>query len=533
MVKIDLKTKITKITTSNNRNLEGLINKTMELLMTTMSIYHGAFILTDQSDIALIKVFGYKSRKKSFWAKVLRLALKSEGLFFTEELEDGAPDKSLLQETGIHAILPVQTDNETLAAVALGKKDSLEGFSREEIDFVEYVGAQIAIALVNVEAFIEKDSRIAELQSLNKMFRHIEHFPDLDVLVQEILDEAMVVTMADGGSLMLIDETTEMLSIKASKLLHTLIALNAKIRIGQGIAGTVAKTRRSLIVNKSNIKRFRHEMQRDDISSAISVPMMADHKLIGVLNLNRKKRHTVFSRENFELIEAFASQAAEAIIKADHYHQIENLSLKNDNQFREFVRALARTVDAKDPYTYGHSEAVTRFSVLIAEKMGLKEEEKRAIEIAGRLHDLGKIGVSEVILNKPGLLSKDEYKSVKRHPLVGAKILKYTDSLTDVRNLILFHHERFDGSGYPDGLKGEEIPLSARILTVADSFDTMMSKRPYRDSLTKAQAIEELTKCSGTQFDPKIVETFLGILRSKKLHVTKHFFEIEPDKKAA
>lgn len=165
--------------------------------------------------------------------------------------------------------------------------------------------------------------------------------------------------------------------------------------------------------------------------------------------------------------------------------------------------------------------------------MGLKQDEKHSIEIAGRLHDLGKIGVSEVILNKPGFLSKDEYESVKKHPKIGATILKYTDSLTDVRNLILFHHERFDGSGYPDGLKGEEIPLPARILTVADSFDTMMSKRPYRDSLTKTQGIAELIKCSGTQFDPKIVEIFLGILRSKKLNVNKHVFKVPPNKKAA
>lgn len=340
---------ITKVTTANNRDLDGLINKTMKLLMASTSIDDVAFILADQSDVALIKVFGYKSQKKSFWVKVLRLALKSEGLFLTEALEDGAPDKALLRKTGVYAILPIRTDKETLAAVALGKKDSLESFSREDINFLEFVGAQMAIALENAIAFIEKDSRIAELQSLNKMFRHIEHFPDLDVLVQEILDEAISVTMADRGSLMLIDETSEMLSIKASKQLHPLIALNTRIRIGHGIAGTVAKTHCSLIVNKSNIKRFRHEMQRDDISSAISVPMMADRQLIGVLNLNRKKRHAVFSRENLELIEAFASQAAEAIIKADHYHQIENLSLKNDAQFKEFIRALARTVDAKDP----------------------------------------------------------------------------------------------------------------------------------------------------------------------------------------
>lgn len=213
---------------------------------------------------------------------------------------------------------------------------------------------------------------------------------------------------------------------------------------------------------------------------------------------------------------AFASQAAEAIVKAGYYRQIEKLSLKNDTQFREFTKALARTVDAKDPYTYGHSESVTRYSLMIAKEMRLDREQTRAIEIGGQLHDMGKIGISEYILNKPDRLTDEEFKSIQRHPEIAADILKDTKSLKDIRDLILHHHERFDGTGYPAGLKGKEIPLGARILTVADSYDTITSHRAYRRSLSKEEALDEIRKKSGTQFDPEIVRAFLKVINARQ-----------------
>jgi len=387
----------------------------------------------------------------------------------------------------------------------------------------------LALALENAKSFVERGQRIAELKSINKMFRHIEHFLDLDKLLQEIVDEAIMVTRADGGSLMLTHDGGRSLTVKTSRNLHPRVALNANIKAGEGIAGTVAATKKPLIINGYRDEDYRLDLKREDLSSAISAPMMAEDRLVGVLNINRKKNRPEFTEENLNIINAFAAQAAEAIVKAGHYRQIEKLSLQNDRQFREFIKALSRTVDAKDPYTFGHSEEVTRYCLAIAQALALGEQDTRDIEIGSRLHDMGKIGVPEAILNKPGKLDPRELATVQRHPEIAADILKETESLKDIRDLILYHHEHWDGSGYPAGLKGEEIPLGSRILSVADSYDAMCSRRAYRAPLPQQTAVAELKRCAGAQFDPDIVKVFLAVIDSGRLKVVKNSIRRLPE----
>ena len=519
----DLLSELINIAKQNSRDINALTGNTIRTLLKEMRLEQAAFVLSGSPNMSAVKTIGYEAGKKSLWDKLQKLAENATGIILADELDDNSASKILLRDHGIEAVLPIKTKRATIGALVLGQKKSGDNYNREDISLLELFGPQAAIAVENAESFVERGRRIAELKSLNKMFRHIEHFPNLDILLEEIVEEAISVTGAEGGSLMLVNKDNKTLSIKTAKNLHPLIKLNTKIRIGKGIAGTVAKTQEPLIINGLHDPDFKPNIKRENIHSAISVPMVTEDKLIGVLNMNRTSRHAVFAEESLTIIRAFASQAAEAIVKADHYNQIENLSLMNDTQFREFTRALARTVDAKDPYTYGHSEAVTRFAVMIAEELNLDEQRKRSLEIAGRLHDLGKIGIPESILNKPGFLTDEEYAAVRKHPEIGATILKHAESLKDVRDMILYHHERYDGAGYPKGLKGEEIPLEARILTVADSFDTMMSRRPYRESLSRSEAIAELKKYSGSQFDPKLVKIFIEMLHKRGLKVVKHF----------
>jgi len=180
------------------------------------------------------------------------------------------------------------------------------------------------------------------------------------------------------------------------------------------------------------------------------------------------------------------------------------------------IKMLIRIINAKDKYTYGHSERVGKYAVWIAEKMGLPEDEIKIIKIGSFLHDVGKIEISRSILMKKGPMTKEDYEVMRKHPLWGAGIIKAVESLRPTLPLIKYHHEHFDGSGYPIGLKGKQIPLHARILAVADCFDAMTSNRPYSKRKSPAEAIEELKKCSGTQFDPEIVEAFLCVLREQK-----------------
>ncbi len=183
----------------------------------------------------------------------------------------------------------------------------------------------------------------------------------------------------------------------------------------------------------------------------------------------------------------------------------------------ESLKAIISSLEEKDSYTHGHSLRVAEYSVLLAEAIGLSEAEIQEVELSALLHDIGKIGIPDNVLMKPARLSKAEFEIMKSHPVRSARIL---EKITPLKNLIpgiKFHHERYDGLGYPEGLKGDEIPLYGRIILIADTFDAMTSTRPYRLALDKEVAFAELRSCSGTQFDPKLVEAFISAHSKREL----------------
>ena len=196
-----------------------------------------------------------------------------------------------------------------------------------------------------------------------------------------------------------------------------------------------------------------------------------------------------------------------------------NDELKDKNEklsqaYLDTIGILRQTVDAKYTYTRGHSDRVSEYCVLIGKELGLDEKTLYTLKIGGLFHDIGKIGIPDSILRKESKLNDKEYSQIKNHPAIGAHILGDTEVFKDIIPIVLHHHERYDGKGYPSQLKGEEIPLVARIAAIADSFDAMTSKRSYRDSLPIDVVISEFEKCSGTQFDPEIDKVFLNIMKN-------------------
>jgi putative nucleotidyltransferase with HDIG domain len=196
-----------------------------------------------------------------------------------------------------------------------------------------------------------------------------------------------------------------------------------------------------------------------------------------------------------------------------------NEELKNTNEmlekaYLESIQTLRYTVEAKDTYTRGHSDRVSEYSVLIGQRLNLSDEDLKTLAIGGLFHDIGKIGVPDSILLKESKLTDDEYSEIKNHPSIGAHILSTATIFKDIIPIVKHHHEKYDGSGYPGKLKGDDIPYLARITAIADSFDAMTSRRTYRDSLPLDTVINEFEKCKGTQFDPEITEVFLDILRN-------------------
>ncbi len=330
---------------------------------------------------------------------------------------------------------------------------------------------------------------------------------EIDRLAKLIVINATRLLRTEIGSLMLVDKETNMLEIVAARGLPEELVKNIHIPIGKGIAGKVAEEGESILCeNIETDTRFLKESNEKYTSkSFVSVPLKIQNRVIGILNINNKESKQKFDEKDLKLLTILAEQSARTIENAELYKHMQDTYLGT-------IQTLARAIDAKDPYTKGHSDRVTRYAVKIAREMSLSESAIRNIEYSALIHDIGKIGIQESILTKKGGLSGTEYEIVKMHPLIGESIITPVKFLNGIAPLILYHHERFDGKGYLEGLRGEAIPLGARVISVADAFDAMTSDRPYRKALTRKKAREELEKESGKKFDPRVVEAFLRLL---------------------
>ncbi|HBH60829.1 MAG TPA: hypothetical protein DDX85_03625 [Nitrospiraceae bacterium] len=268
-----------------------------------------------------------------------------------------------------------------------------------------------------------------------------------------------------------------------------------------------------------------HEPQIGKYLIIHSAPVSRNEKIIGVIHsfidITQQREN---EKSNNDLIEIYADSINELKARqmgaqkgrdaflnmlediSESYKELEDLFLK-------LILVMVNTLDAKSPWTKGHSERVSMYAEQIAKQMVIDEDEIKDIKLAGLLHDIGKIGTYDYLLDKPGKLTPEEFDIVKKHPDQGADILKEIKQLRHIIPYIRYHHEKLDGNGYPHKLKGHHIPLGARILHVADSFDSMTSDRPYRPAPGISYALSEMEKYKGTQFDPHVIEAFLAVLK--------------------
>lgn len=266
------------------------------------------------------------------------------------------------------------------------------------------------------------------------------------------------------------------------------------------------------------------------LDAELCVPCFFKRELLGVLVLGKKVSGKEFLREEINLFATLANDAAMAIANArlvdslqKKVDEVERLYEREHTLFVNTAIALATAVDARDAYTHGHAERVTKYCLAIVEEMnGLSEVRansrfKETLHIAALLHDIGKIGMPDSILNKGSKLSRAEKKIVEKHPEVGASILSSVPELNDVLKFVKYHQEWYNGNGYPDGLKKDEIPIVARIISVADTFDAVTSDRPYRKKRSNDVALREIKRRAGIQFDPQVVNAFVSAYEKGKI----------------
>lgn len=423
------------------------------------------------------------------------------------------------------------------------KLRSLKGQLEEEV-------VQTRQNLLSVTSALQKHRR--ELDTLSDVSQALTSTLDLDRLLGTCLDLVVTEMGVEKASIMLLEPPLEeesaeaaaeaepasavgpeaaddnasevaptdaapgvepQLVVRASVGPSAVDIVGERVRLGEGIAGWVARECQPLLIENVNEAPLAQAARRQrpgpqdrgykDVS-LICVPLIAKGRMLGVINVNDKANGRPFDQEDVSLLSTIAGQVAVTIENARLYEQLRSQALRT-------VQALVVTLEAKDAYTSGHSQRVTRYASAIGRSLRLAPQELTVLRYAAQLHDIGKIGITEDILHKPGPLNHSEWQVIRRHPVISERIIQPLDFLDSVKEVVRHHHERWDGHGYPDGLTGDHLPLLTRILGVADAYDAMTTRRPYRlQPLKPQEAVAEIRRCQGSQFDPQVVQAIRG-----------------------
>lgn len=515
-------------------NLQELLEQALELFLEACQAQAGLLYLTEQET----------GRLYCRVARGVTLpqggSLEPEGLVVGRVFREGQP--ILIEEVasasgweavkdGWHGMQPLNfyAFPLSLSGSPAGLVELLD-FSPADLSWVEILNSQMASGIIRAVQLEEAQRRNERLEVMLSIFGQIGSTLDRDQILRVMIDYARDVLRSEACSLFLVDkETGEAVLYMASNLDQQLQRGAIRVPAGKGIIGHVVQSGEVVLVPDVQ-KDERHYRASDHAigfttRAILAVPLRSrqvilggergtiEEHIIGGFEAINKLEGT-FTDDDADLLLKLANQAATVLEIADLYSDANEL-------FFDVVKALTEAIDAKDPYTEGHSQRVCEFSVEIARQMNLSPEVIHQIRLGSLLHDVGKIGVPDYILTKPGHLSEHEFALIKLHPAIGAKIMSPVRLLHTELPAMAEHHERLDGNGYPRGLKAEEISLAGRIVAVADVFDALTSDRPYRQALPAEEAFEYLSRGIDTAFDRQCVEALIqaylrGMIRTQK-----------------
>ncbi len=347
--------------------------------------------------------------------------------------------------------------------------------------------------------------QLKEQLALLRLSEAVSSSLSLDEILSIVVETALKEVDADGVEILF----KEPGSVDFSRRLASGECVGENAAADCALLEKMFKESNAVKLSGESLKTILSPEAKECAGAMLSVPLRRGSGILGMLNAFRKSDKRIFLPREEKALFVLGERAAASVENALLYSDLENA-------FRETIQSLALALEAKDAYTHGHSENVTRLCEATAVEMGCGKKFVDTIRQAGILHDIGKIGISGVILNKPGRLSSAEYRIIQSHTQMGKRILENISFLRDVVPIVYHHHERYDGTGYPEGLSGDEIPLGARIMQVADTYDAMTSNRPYRNGLPHEHAVTELERCSGTQLDPKCVAAFVKMCQKQQ-----------------
>jgi HD-GYP domain-containing protein (c-di-GMP phosphodiesterase class II) len=396
----------------------------------------------------------------------------------------------------------------------LGMKRSL---TRRDIDTLKIIADQAAVVLENALMIDAARQRVKTLIGLTDFSSQLIAVQRESNLHRAVARMTRRVFGARASALMLLDESgkhlrfAEVDGIARSHLKDVRIPLSAKVAPARVVARNKAEMANTIEIPDSPLLKKINRLSGFKLRNYVAAPMVLHGKPLGALLVINRLENLDFRQSDLELMTVLANQAATAIDNATIYEDTRGLYL-------DIVQSMVKAIEAKDPYTYGHSERVTKFSLSIGRSLGLSPGELEELRLSALLHDIGKIGIDDRLLSKTGRLNQQEWKAMRNHPQLGHDILQGIGLMKRILPGISHHHEHFTGGGYPNRLRGENIPLFGRIIAVADAYDAMTSDRAYRKKMSRLDARQELASCAGKQFDGHIVQAFMNALESGVVH---------------
>jgi HD-GYP domain-containing protein (c-di-GMP phosphodiesterase class II) len=369
--------------------------------------------------------------------------------------------------------------------------------------------------LENLRLYDETQRRLERLQTLRDIDITISSSLDLHFTLEILLDQVSRRSNVDAVDVLLLNTKTTILEFVAGKGFHSDALHHTHLRLGEGYAGQAAHERRLIFVQ--NLEQDVGSLARspkfpiEHFKSYCAAPLIVKGQVKGVLEVFFRRAFAP-DTDWFDFLESLTVQAAIAIDNASLFDELQHSNAELNLAYDTTIEGWSRALDLRDEGTEGHTERVTEMTERLARAMGVEESDLVQIRRGALLHDMGKMGIPDSILLKPDALSREEWDIMRRHPLYAYEMLSPIIYLRHALDIPYCHHEKWDGTGYPRGLKGEQIPLAARIFAVVDVWDATTSDRPYRKAWTKEQAREYLLTQSGKHFDPQIVPAFLSIM---------------------